>query len=62
MSAGGKLALGVFGVFLALWLLTPLSFGWALLVLIGLPVAGYFMLDDSRRQQVRGMTRRQIGR
>ncbi len=62
MSAGGKLGLGVLGVFLVLWLLTPLSFGWALVVLVGLPVAGYFMLDPARRHQVRGMTRRQIGR
>lgn len=62
MSAGGKFGLGVLGVFLVLWLLTPLSFGWALLVLVGLPVAGYLMLDTTRREQVRGMTRRQIGR
>ncbi len=62
MSSGAKFGLGVLAVFLALWWLTPLSFGWALLVLIGLPVAGYLMLDESQRRRLRGITRRQIGR
>jgi hypothetical protein len=62
MSSGGKFGLGVLAVFLALWILTPLSFGWALLVLIGLPVAGYMMLDSSQKRRLKGIGRKELGR
>jgi hypothetical protein len=32
-----------------------------LLVLVGVPVVGYLMLDPSQRRRLRGVTRRQIG-
>ena len=61
MSSGAKFGLGVLAAFLALWWLTPLSFGWALLVLIALPVAGYFMLDSSQRRRIKGLGRKELG-
>lgn len=60
--SGGKIALGGLVAFLALWLFTPLSFGWALLVVAGVPVAGYLMLDGTQKRRLRGVARRELGR
>ena len=61
MSMGAKIAVG--GVAVAIVLLVlglPL---WAvLLVLVGVPAAGYLMLDKSQRRRLRGISRRSIGR
>jgi uncharacterized membrane protein YkvI len=60
MSTGAKIAVGAGGVLLALWLL---PFWLVALVVIGLPVAAYLMLDDSQRRRLRGsFGRKQIGR
>ncbi|GAA3020225.1 hypothetical protein [Streptomyces fulvorobeus] len=60
MSNGAKIALG--GVVAAAVLWPLIGFWWALLVLIGVPVAGYLMLDPSQRRRLRRVSRKQIGR
>ncbi|MFC9243718.1 hypothetical protein ACFT7S_06590 [Streptomyces sp. NPDC057136] len=60
MSNGAKIALG--GVVAAAVLWPLIGFWWALLVLIGVPVAGYLMLDPSQRRRIRRAGRKQIGR
>ncbi|HEX6196307.1 MAG TPA: hypothetical protein VFZ37_10365 [Jiangellaceae bacterium] len=60
MSSGSKLALGIGAGFIFLWWLT--SFWWALLILVGLPVAGYLMLDASQRRRLKGLGRKELGR
>ncbi|MFD3658379.1 hypothetical protein [Streptomyces sp. NPDC058620] len=60
MSNGAKIALG--GVVAAAILWPLIGFWWALLVLIGVPVAGYLMLDPSQRRRLRRVSRKQIGR
>ncbi|QNE73356.1 hypothetical protein F0344_00805 [Streptomyces finlayi] len=60
MSNGTKIALG--GVVAAAVLWPLIGFWWALLVLIGVPVAGYLMLDPSQRRRLRRAGRKQIGR
>jgi membrane protein implicated in regulation of membrane protease activity len=62
MSNGAKIALGAGAAFLALWWLTPLSFFWALLIVLGVPVVAYFMLDESQRRRLRGIRRKELGR
>lgn len=59
MSSGAKLALGLGVGFIFLWWLT--SFFWALLILVGLPVAGYLMLDSSQRRRLKGLGRKELG-
>ncbi len=61
MSTGSKLALGGAAGFL---LLTIIFNVWiALLVVVGLPAAAYFMLDESQRRRLRGtLGRKQLGR
>jgi hypothetical protein len=55
MSTGKKLLIGAGGVLVAWWLLPT----WlVLLVLVGLPVAAYLMLDDSQRRRLTGRSRR----
>lgn len=49
---------GAAAVILALWLLPWWLF---LIVVIGIPVAGYLMLDPSQRRKLRGRRNRQIG-
>lgn len=57
MSTGTKVLIGAGGVLLAWWLLPP----WlVLLVLIGVPIAGYLMLDESQRRRLTGRSRRSI--
>ena len=60
MSSGAKLALGLGAGFIFLWWLT--SPFWALLILVGLPVAGYLMLDSSQRRRIKGLGRKELGR
>lgn len=60
MSNGAKIALG--GVVAAAILWPLIGFWWALLVLIGVPAAGYLMLDPSQRRRLRRTGRKQIGR
>ncbi len=60
MSSGSKLALGLGAGFVLLWIL--FGFGWALLILVGVPVAGYLMLDSSQRRRLKGMGRKELGR
>lgn len=59
MSTGAKIAVGAGGILLAVWLL---PFWLVALVVIGVPVALYLMLDDSQRRRLRGGNRRQLGR
>ncbi|WP_129668436.1 hypothetical protein [Phytoactinopolyspora endophytica] len=55
MSTGKKLLIGAGGIVLA-WALLPT---WLiLLVLIGVPVGAYLMLDDSQRRRLTGRSRR----
>lgn len=62
MSTGSKLALGGAAGFILLWIVTG-SFFWALLILVGLPAAAYFMLDESQRRRLRStLGRKQLGR
>jgi hypothetical protein len=42
-----------------LWIV--FGFGWALLILVGLPAAGYLMLDSSQRRRLRGFGRKELG-
>ncbi|MCX5401890.1 hypothetical protein [Streptomyces sp. NBC_00102] len=60
MSNGAKIALG--GVVVAAVLIPFIGFWWALLVLIGVPTAGYLLLDPSQRRRVRRLGRREVGR
>lgn len=50
---------GAAAVILALWLL---PFWLFVVLLIGIPVAGYLMLDPSQRRKLRNRRNRQIGR
>lgn len=49
---------GAAAVILALWLL---PFWLFVVLLIGIPVAGYLMLDPSQRRKLRNRRRGQIG-
>ncbi|WP_026874236.1 hypothetical protein [Jiangella gansuensis] len=49
---------GAAAVILALWLL---PFWLFVVLLIGIPVAGYLMLDPSQRRKLRNRRNRQIG-
>ncbi|PVC83899.1 hypothetical protein DBP19_32845 [Streptomyces sp. CS090A] len=60
MSNGAKVAVAGVVAGVALWAL--LGFWWALLVVIGVPVAGYLLLDPSQRSRLRRVNRKQIGR
>lgn len=55
MSTGTKLLVGAGGVLVAWWLL---PFWLIVLILVGIPVAGYLMLDDSQRRRLTGRSRR----
>ncbi len=61
MSKGAKIAVGGVGIGILLLVLgLPL---WAvLLVIIGVPAAGYMMLDKSQRQRLRGVSRKRLNR
>jgi hypothetical protein len=61
MSPTTKLLLGVIAVAVVLGLVgVPL---WVIVLLVvGVPVAGYLMLDPTQRQRLRRSGRKQIGR
>ncbi|MER7821102.1 hypothetical protein ABTX85_00795 [Streptomyces sp. NPDC096097] len=60
MSTSGKIA--VAGVVAAIALFWTVGFWAGLLVLIGVPLAAYLLLDPSQRGRLRGVSRKQIGR
>lgn len=60
MSNGAKIAIG--GVVAAVVLIPFIGFWWSLLVLIGVPMAGYLMLDPAQRRRLRRISRKEIGR
>jgi hypothetical protein len=57
----GYVIVGVIAALLA-FILLP---GWVkllgLVLLVGVPVAGYLMLDPSQRRRLRGQTRKRLG-
>lgn len=60
MSNGAKIAIG--GVVAAAILIPFIGFWWALAVLVGVPTAGYLLLDPAQRRRIRRIRRREIGR
>ncbi|MFD7503659.1 hypothetical protein ACWC5C_14350 [Streptomyces sp. NPDC001700] len=60
MSTRAKVAAG--GVAAGVILLWLLPFWAALLVMVGVPVAAYLLLDPSQRRRLRGVSRKQLGR
>ncbi|MDT0266034.1 hypothetical protein RM844_06970 [Streptomyces sp. DSM 44915] len=60
MSRGAKIALGALGAGVVLWILT--NFWIALLVIVGVPVGAYFLLDSSQRTRLRRVGRKELGR
>ena len=59
MSTGTKYLVGGAAAAIFLWILLP---NWiALLLIVGVPVAGYLMLDPSQRRRLRGAGRKEIG-
>ncbi|MEU3030219.1 hypothetical protein ACPCBC_26845 [Streptomyces incarnatus] len=61
MSRNAKIAVGGVAVGLVL-LLLGLPLWVVLLVVIGIPVAGYLALDPSQRRRLRRLSRKEIGR
>jgi hypothetical protein len=61
MSKGASITVGGVAVGIVLLVLgLPL---WAvLLIIVGVPVAGYLMLDKSQRSRLRGVSRKRLGR
>lgn len=60
MSKGAKVATGA--VVLGVVLMWTIGFWWGLLVMVGVPVAAYLMLDSSQRRRLRQAGRKQLGR
>ncbi|GAA1367581.1 hypothetical protein [Streptomyces beijiangensis] len=60
MSRTAVIAAG--GVVAGLILIPVIGFFPALLVLIGVPVVAYLMLDPSQRRRLRRISRKEIGR
>ncbi|MGH8776938.1 MAG: hypothetical protein ACRDWI_17890 [Jiangellaceae bacterium] len=59
MSTGTKYLIGgAIGVIVLAWLTT---WWFTLLVLVGVPVAGYLMLDPSQRRRLKRGSRKQLG-
>ncbi|TVL89587.1 hypothetical protein [Streptomyces sp. SAJ15] len=60
MSKGAKAATGAVVVAVILLWLLPL---WAAVaIIIGVPVAGFLLLDPEQRRRLRGSFRKEIGR
>ncbi|MEU7551928.1 hypothetical protein AB0B01_06090 [Streptomyces sp. NPDC044571] len=59
MSKRGKVA--VAGVAAAIVLFWAVGFWAGLLVLIGVPLGAYLLLDSSQRRRLRGISRKQLG-
>jgi hypothetical protein len=60
MSKNAKIAVG--GVAAGIILMWILPFWAALLVLVGVPVGAYLLLDPSQRRRLRRVGRKEIGR
>ncbi|MBT2395012.1 hypothetical protein [Streptomyces sp. ISL-100] len=60
MSKSAKVATG--GVVAGIALMWLVGFWPGLLIMIGVPVAAYLMLDTSQRRRLRSVSRKQIGR
>ncbi|MFF4159708.1 hypothetical protein [Streptomyces sp. NPDC001678] len=60
MSNRAKVAVG--GVAVGVILLWLLPFWAALLVMVGIPVGAYLLLDPSQRTRLRRASRKQLGR
>ncbi|MET9518283.1 hypothetical protein [Streptomyces sp. NPDC002994] len=60
MSKSAKVATG--GVVVGIALMWLVGFWPGLLIMIGVPVAAYLMLDTSQRRRLRSVSRKQIGR
>jgi hypothetical protein len=60
MSTNAKIAIG--GVAVGLLLMPLIGFWFSLLVVLGVPVAAYLMLDPSQRSRLRRISRKEIGR
>ncbi|WP_026413815.1 hypothetical protein [Actinomadura oligospora] len=62
MSSPAKFAIGGVIIALVLWLFLPTwVVGLLVLAAIGIPVAGYLMLDPSQRKRVRSQGRKRLG-
>ncbi|BBC97574.1 hypothetical protein [Streptomyces griseofuscus] len=61
MSRNAKIAVGGVAVSLVL-LLLGLPLWVVLLVVVGIPAAGYLALDPSQRRRLRRLSRKEIGR
>ncbi|MET9960487.1 hypothetical protein ABZ128_15810 [Streptomyces sp. NPDC006326] len=59
MSKSGKVA--VAGVAAAVVLFWAVGFWAGLLVLVGVPLGAYLLLDSSQRRRLRGISRKQLG-
>ncbi len=57
-----RAAYAVGGVAVGLVLLWVLPLWAALLVIVGVPVGGYLLLDPSQRRRLRRVARKEIGR
>jgi len=60
MPTGAKLVLGLIAVAVVLGLLN-VPFWAIVLIVVGLPVGAYLMLDPTQRQRLRRAGRKQIG-
>ncbi|MCQ8769670.1 hypothetical protein V7793_14975 [Streptomyces sp. KLMMK] len=60
MSNRAKVAVG--GVAVGVILLWLLPFWAALLVMVGVPVGAYLLLDSSQRKRLRRVSRKELGR
>jgi hypothetical protein len=61
MSKGATVAVGGVAVAIVL-LILGVPFWAVLLILIGVPTAGYLMLDKSQRRRLRGLSRKSLDR
>lgn len=60
MSNSAKVAAG--GVVVGIALMMMVGFWPGLLIMVGVPVAAYLMLDKSQRRRLRRVSRKEIGR
>ncbi|MER5782292.1 hypothetical protein ABT104_11285 [Streptomyces mobaraensis] len=60
MSGRAKVAAG--GVAVGALLLLVLPFWLALLVMVGVPVGAYLLLDPAQRRRLRRVSRKELGR
>ena len=60
MPPAAKILLGVVAVAIVLGILN-VPFWIIVALIVGVPVAGYLMLDPTQRQRLRKMNRKQIG-